>query len=99
MLAPWQAELVAEHPDELVRGLIQSDGNRHVNRVRGRLDRAKRYEYPRYMFTNASKDILGNFTDALDRLGVHWTQTTERVISVARREDVAFLDTFVGPKH
>jgi hypothetical protein len=50
------------------------------------------------MFTNASKDILGIFTDALDGLGVHWTQTTERVISVARRDDVAYLDTFVGPK-
>jgi hypothetical protein len=98
VLEPWQAELVTQHPDELVKGLIQSDGNRHVNRVRGRLDRAKRYEYPRYMFTNASKDILGIFTDALDGLGVHWTQTTERVISVARRDDVAYLDTFVGPK-
>ncbi len=47
------------------------------------------------MFTNASEDILGIFTDALDRLGVHWTQTTPRVISVARRDDVAYLDTFV----
>jgi len=50
------------------------------------------------MFTNASSDILATFTDALDLMGVHWTQTTPRVISVARRADVAFLDTFVGPK-
>ena len=50
------------------------------------------------MFTNASADILGIFTDALDLLGIHWTQTTQRVISVARRDDVALLDTFVGPK-
>jgi hypothetical protein len=98
VLASWQADVVAEHPDELVRGLIQSDGNRHVNRVRGRLDRTKHYEYLRYMFTNASEDILRIFTDALDLLGVHWTRTTQRVISVARRDDVAYLDTFVGPK-
>jgi len=70
-----------------------------VNRVRGRLDRTKHYEYLRYMFTNASEDILRIFTDALDLLGVHWTRTTQRVISVARRDDVAYLDTFVGPKH
>jgi hypothetical protein len=50
------------------------------------------------MFTNASTDILRIFTEALDLLGVHWTQTTPRDISVARREDVAFLDGFVGPK-
>lgn len=42
--------------------------------------------------------ILGIFTSALDLLGVHWTQTTARIVSVARRDDVAFLDTFVGPK-
>jgi hypothetical protein len=51
------------------------------------------------MFKNASGDILTIFTDALDLLGVHWTQTNARTISVARRDDVAFLDSFVGPKH
>lgn len=50
------------------------------------------------MFKNASNDILAIFTDALDKLGVDWTKSYPRVISVARREDVAFLDTFVGPK-
>lgn len=50
------------------------------------------------MFTNASTEILTIVTDALDRLEVHWTQTAPRIISVARRGDVGFLDTFVGPK-
>lgn len=50
------------------------------------------------MFTNASADILAIFTDALDQLGVHWTRTTPRIVSVARRADVLHLDTFVGPK-
>lgn len=58
----------------------------------------KRYPYSRYMFTNASSDILGIFTGALDALGVHWTRTSPRDISVARRADVGFLDTFIGPK-
>lgn len=98
-LAPWQRTMVADHPKALIRGLIQSDGNRHINRVKRNLaSGSKWYAYPRYMFTNASTDILGIFTDALDLLGVHWTRTTARDISVARREDVAFLDTFVGPK-
>ena len=98
-LASWQRSVVTSHPDRLVRGLIHSDGNRHINEVTRTLPSGiKRYRYSRYMFTNASEDILGIFTAALDLLGVHWTQTTARDISVARRADVALLDTFVGPK-
>jgi hypothetical protein len=98
-LASWQEAIVAAHPRALVRGLIHSDGNRHINRVTRKLPSCpRRYEYTRYMFTNASTDILGIFTDALDLIEVHWTQTTARVISVARQDDVGFLDTFVGRK-
>jgi hypothetical protein len=99
-LEPWQQEIASTHPKALLRGLIHSDGSRHINPiVRPLKDGPKRYEYTRYMFTNASTDILGIFTDALDLLDVHWTNSYPRVISVARRDDVAFLDTFVGPKH
>lgn len=86
------------YPQELILGLILTDGNRHINKVRGRFNRDLRYEYTRYLFTDASADILGIFTHALDRVGVRWTKMTPRVVSVARRDDVAFLDTFVGPK-
>jgi hypothetical protein len=98
-LESWQEEIVVANPKALARGLIHTDGNRHINEVE-RLLRSgpKRYQYPRYMFTNASTDIREIFTNALDLLGVHWTQTTARDISVARQEDVAFLDTFIGPK-
>ena len=51
------------------------------------------------MFTNVSTDILGMFADVLDLLEIHWTQTTARDISVARREDVAYMEAFIGPKH
>ena len=98
-LTPWQKEIVVSQPKALVRGLIHSDGNRHVNDVERQLrSGTHRYQYPRYMFTNVSTDILEIFTGALDLLGVHWTRTTARDISVARRRDVAFLDTFIGPK-
>lgn len=99
VLSEWQNEIVASDPKSLVRGLIHTDGNRHLNEVERPLRSGpRRYRYPRYMFTNASTDIMGIFTDALDQIGIHWTQTTPRDVSVARREDVAFLDTFIGPK-
>ena len=99
-LERWQDEIVAGHPKALVRGLIHSDGNRHVNEVIQKLRSGpRRYRYPRYMFTNVSTDILGMFADVLDLLEIHWTQTTARDISVARREDVAYMDTFIGLKH
>jgi hypothetical protein len=98
-LEPWQEEIVNAHPKALVRGLIHSDGNRHINPITRRLPSGtKHYRYTRYVFTNASTDILGIFTDALDLLGVHWTQTNPRIISVARRGDVEYLDSFIGPK-
>jgi hypothetical protein len=99
-LASWQREIVDECTEEFVRGLLHSDGSRFVNRVRRPLKDGDRwYEYPRYNFTNVSVDIQRLFTDALDRLGVAWTQMNAKNISVARREAVARLDEFVGPKY
>jgi hypothetical protein len=99
-LEPWQELIVAAHPKAMVRGLIHSDGNRHINPITRRFPSGtKHYRYPRYMFKNASGDILRIFTDALDLLGAHWTQTNARTIAVSRRDDVAYLDSFVGPKH
>jgi hypothetical protein len=95
LLEPWQQELVDQHPKLLLRGLVHSDGCRHLNRIR-RGD--KEYAYVRYEFSNASDDIRRIFTDTCDGLGVHWTQMNARNVAVSRREDVAFLDTFIGPK-
>jgi hypothetical protein len=95
VLADWQREIVEEHPKLLLRGLVQSDGSRFINAV---VTRGKRYEYPRYDFTNASDDIRGIFTSTCDILGVHWTRTSARKVGVSRRADVEFLDTFIGPK-
>jgi hypothetical protein len=57
------------------------------------------YEYPRYLFSNKSTDILGLCGAALDRLEVEWRFARPDVISVAKREAVARLDAFVGPKY
>ncbi|WP_353941962.1 helix-turn-helix domain-containing protein [Streptomyces sp. HUAS MG91] len=99
-LAPWQQEIVDAHPWDFLRGLIHSDGCRVTNwttRVIG--GRPKRYEYPRYFFTNLSADITRLFTDSLDSVGVAWKRAGSRNISIARKEAVALLDLHVGPKH
>jgi hypothetical protein len=95
ILTPWQRQLTDAAPEALLRGLIHSDGSRHINRVKGR---GRTYEYSRYNFTNASEDIRGIFCEACDQIGVPWRRMNARNISVARREAVARLDEFVGPK-
>ncbi|MFC9827491.1 transcriptional regulator [Streptomyces albogriseolus] len=103
-LEPWQQALVDEHPWQFIRGLIHSDGCRVTNwttRVIG--GERKRYEYPRYFFTNTSADIIRLFTDTLDRVGVEWKPLNQSraavTISVARKDSVALMDLHVGPKY
>src|SRR5579864_9607473 len=70
-LEPWQRTIVLNNPGHFARGLFHSDGYRGINRVRARLADGERwYEYPRYLFTNESKDILRVCGQTLDRLGV-----------------------------
>ena len=94
-LAEWQLQITTEHPQQLIRGLIHSDGCRFINRVR---HGEKIYAYPRYMFSNRSRDIHAIFTDHLDLLGIAWRWSNDHTISIARRAAVARLDEFVGPK-
>jgi hypothetical protein len=89
-LVDWQCDLVAKHPEHLLRGLIHSDGCRFINTGRN-------WRHPRYSFSNVSEDILTIFRDACDLLGVRWT-TAPRTVYVSRVRDVAILDEFIGPK-
>ncbi|MFJ3493970.1 helix-turn-helix domain-containing protein [Streptomyces sp. NPDC086091] len=99
-LAGWQRAIVDAHPWEFVRGLLHSDGCRLTNwTTRVVQGERRRYEYPRYFFTNVSGDIRRLYTDTLDRLGVAWRQANAQNVSVARKADVALLDAHVGPKH
>ena len=56
------------------------------------------YAYPRYFFTNMSGDIRDLFCRTCETLGIRWTQSNHRNISVSHRRSVAVLDAFVGPK-
>ena len=99
-LTDWQCEQLSGHQQELISGLIHSDGSRHINRVvRPTATGRKAYCYPRYQFTSYSDDIRTIFTDALDVLGVRWTVGGYMSISIARSRDVRFLDSFVPIKN
>jgi hypothetical protein len=94
-LAEWQRELVEADPRPYIRGLIHSDGWRGLNKVHVK---GKDYAYPRYQFSNRSDDIRALFCEACDMVGVEWRRWGRWHISVAKRESVAKLDAFVGPK-
>ncbi|MFE5187710.1 helix-turn-helix domain-containing protein [Streptomyces sp. NPDC056628] len=103
-LAPWQQEIVDDHPWEFVRGLIHSDGCRITNwTTRLVAGERKRYEYPRYLLANRSDDIRRLFTDTLDKLGVRWTTLARGsdpfTVSIARKASVTLMDAHVGPKY
>jgi hypothetical protein len=99
-LTDWQREIVDEYPEQFLKGLIHSDGCRCVDRFTTKLPsgRVAEYEYPRYFFSNLSADIRGLFCEYCERLGIRWTQSNHRNISVSHRRSVAILDGFIGPK-
>ena len=94
-LADWQVRLVHSHPEELVKGLIHSDGCRAINRIR---IRGRTYEYPRYFFSNRSDEIRAIFSKACELIGVESRPNNRYNVSVARRRSVEILDSFIGPK-
>jgi hypothetical protein len=94
-LTSWQQQIVRTEPECFLRGLIHSDGWRGLNRVKVK---GRWYAYPRYQFSNRSHDIRTLFTDTCDLLGVQWRPWGRYHISVARRDSVARLDSFIGPK-
>ena len=72
-----------------LRGLIESDGCRHRRIVGGR-------NYSAYSFTNHSEDILGLFVWACGLIGVRSRRSNRVMISIARRPDVARLDSLMA---
>jgi hypothetical protein len=50
------------------------------------------------MFTNRSDDIKALLREHLDLLDIAWRRASDRNIAISRREAVAALDEFVGPK-
>jgi hypothetical protein len=100
VLEDWQQVIVEAHPWAFLRGLIHSDGCRTTNRFATKLPsgRVAEYEYVRYFFSNVSADIRGLFCATCERVGVRWTQSNHRNISVSHRHSVALLEQHVGAK-
>jgi hypothetical protein len=99
-LHPWQLGSPGDIPSHCLRGLIHSDGCRCTNRFNILLPsgRTARYEYVRYFFTNLSTDIQRIFREHCELLGVRCSQSSFKNVSVAHRDSVAILDSFIGPK-
>jgi hypothetical protein len=94
-LEPWQEEIVGAAPEAFLRALIHTDGWRGLNRVRVK---GREYAYPRYQFSNRSDDVRRLFTKTCDSMGIAWRPWGRFHISIARRDAVATLDRFIGPK-
>lgn len=94
-LERWQEHVVlGAHADAFVCGLVHSDGCRCINKV---TVRGRRYEYPRYMFSNRSEDIHDIFRRSLRALSVRTTRSGWNQ-SVSRKDDVAVLDAIGAAK-
>ena len=99
VLERWQADIVSAHPADFLRGLFHSDGSRVANWTRRLVaGEMKRYDYPRWQFTNESADIRELCCWALDLVGVPWRQSNHKTISVSTRPGVAALDALIGLK-
>ena len=70
-LTEWQEDVVGRHGWPFLRGLLESDGCRSINRVRvtNAAGRAVQYRYPRWFFVNALPDIRALFCRTCDRVG------------------------------
>jgi hypothetical protein len=88
-LEPWQADLVAQAPWALLRGLIRSDGCVFVNRTGP-------YCYESYGFYNRSTDILDLFARTCDQVVAY--RRNHRAIRINRRTAVAAMLQHVGRK-
>jgi hypothetical protein len=95
-LEAWQRRLVEAEPHAFVRGLFQSDGSYFLNPVRS--PKGKLYLYDRYLFTNHSDDIKELFRWSCGLIGVDTRPVGRWNVSVARRDSVARLNEFLGPK-
>ncbi len=99
VLDDWQRRIVFRHPAAFLRGLFHSDGARSKNWAsRIVAGERRRYDYPRWQFTNVSEDILNLCCWALDLAEIEWKRSNAKTISVNRREHVQRLDLLIGPK-
>jgi hypothetical protein len=91
VLADWQDALVRSYPWDLLRGCLDSEGYRSRRIVRGK-------NYPFYGFKNESIDIRRIFEAACQQVGLRYTIPAYNIVSIARRPEVALLDSLMFTK-
>ena len=95
-LENWQREVIKKYPKQFIRGLIETDGCRYIS------SQYKGKDYVAYQFTNKSKDIINLCCNALEYIDIKYIVNKRKAgaydVRVYRQKDVAFLDTFIGPK-
>ncbi|MBW8751005.1 MAG: transcriptional regulator [Propionibacteriales bacterium] len=95
----WQRDIVEAYPADFLRGLFHSDGCRVNNwATRTVAGEKKRYDYPRWQFTNMSPEIMRWCGEALDLLEIPWRRSNHKTLSVSTRAAVARLDELIGLK-
>jgi hypothetical protein len=100
LLESWQLELVRGAPWPFIRGCIRTDGCSFINRTD--VHRAQPYEYLSYQFSNMSKDIVGLFVEACERVDVFTRVNCNAKglwdVRINRRDSVARMVENVGIK-
>lgn len=69
-LKDWQWDIVWKEPECFIKGLIDSDGNEHVNTIH---KANTEYDYRSYQFTNHSQDIIESYSSVLSHLKIDYT--------------------------
>lgn len=103
VLERWQKDIIREYPKSFIRGMLESDGCRFAPRLKACPT------YIIYQFHNCSKDLHLIIHEIANQLGLAYTfrdSKSERkgkavqsfITSFNRKEDVNFLDSFIGKK-
>lgn len=95
-LTRWQKDYIAQAPSLFLKGLIWSDGCRYIEK---QTHSGKTYAYPKYSFSNRSRDILNIFNWACELNQVVALPISGHQIKISRRSEVRKMDTLVGPKN
>ena len=99
VLEAWQRDVVESCPGDFLRGLFHSDGSRVKNWATHVVqDEKRRYDHPRWQFSNRSEDILQLCCWALDLAEVPWRRSSRWMVSVSTRVAVERLDGLIGLK-
>ena len=100
VLADWQQRIVRRTPRNSSAGSSTPTAVAASIASRQKLPsgRLANYAYPPTSSRTSRETSAGCSASACDRLGVRWTQSNPRNISVAHRRSVAILERVVGPK-